>query len=609
MEPNYRGKNGRIDAMAAAWLLANDHVFFRDDDIAWDGQRHSITGIQLNTATVDQLPMLTSDSEPVLRGVIDLMQTLENDASLHVARNVIRPALYDSIREGDLTGITLFNLMACGRAIEITQIDDLTYQVNCDERLVQGIPGFYELVAQMVADMLMYNGASGECQVSCASIRSSAADCYMDDVEVPVSGFAQGHGWEGCVNLSPNGGQPSVLAQNATDVNLDERGFAGLLEDTLNALNDLGNALAEEMGVSPEEFKGMVDAAGKTAWTFNEGKSAKGRRFTVGLPDQFAAVDDCNGRPLAVPVEDYAQGGDDGYMESPQIIYSGLIGDFDEEAQATYRTNMLPELRVQMSRHAIYGNQVASAIGSVVDDWVVKGKNCLVLVYDLQQKSFMPGFLPDCHEYYVKPIVYDHEDMLRVTDSFTKLAPGELKELALEVAKTVEVDKPVELQRLTQLTSYLTSMPTIEEFTELINAVGNVLVMAGSSRMNADLWRVLNRAGDDKSSVIDTLPRVRASAFNGSLQERVRYYTSFVDILEAQKRLGNPDFKAMWLLVGEVFDQLIVDHIEIEDDEEATQETNATGIISIPDNYAAIHDRWIALAPDGANPAATQARM
>ena len=40
MEPQYIGNNGSFRPEAALWLLANDYVFFRPEEIAWDGTHH-----------------------------------------------------------------------------------------------------------------------------------------------------------------------------------------------------------------------------------------------------------------------------------------------------------------------------------------------------------------------------------------------------------------------------------------------------------------------------------------------------------------------------------------------------------------------------------------
>ena len=97
MEPSYVGQNGRIDAMAAAWLLDEDHVFFLDNEITWDGRNHGFIGAQLNAGNMDEVPVFMSNYETLMNGVLDLMMTLEGDDALRVPRDAINPSLHEAI--------------------------------------------------------------------------------------------------------------------------------------------------------------------------------------------------------------------------------------------------------------------------------------------------------------------------------------------------------------------------------------------------------------------------------------------------------------------------------------------------------------------------------
>ena len=126
MEPEYRGINGRIDALAAAWLFANDQLFFMDGDIVWDGTHHSINGLQSNIALQSEAPNFWSDRLALAKGAADLVLYLEQDEDLVVPRNQISPGLHEAIRDGDLTGLTLFNLQACARAFQFLDGSNFT---------------------------------------------------------------------------------------------------------------------------------------------------------------------------------------------------------------------------------------------------------------------------------------------------------------------------------------------------------------------------------------------------------------------------------------------------------------------------------------------------
>lgn len=330
-------------------------------------------------------------------------------------------------------------------------------------------------------------------------------------------------------------------------------------------------------------------------WTFERHQLAVGRRFSVEVPDQWVLTPDENGRPLAR----YEKGVDE-ESEYPQIICSAMAGDLDEETQATLRENVIPEARIQLSRKAIYGNDMANTLSRVVNDWVVEGKNCQVLVFEILMPSIFPGFTSDSYEYHVKPIAYDHEDFLRLTDSWGHLGEGRLKELAFAIAPTVELDGPVELRRLTELEQYCEEPADADAFCTLVGVISNMLNLSGSERTNANLWREIRRSNNDKNClmVAGTMPRIQAEAYNASLDDEVAYYGRLVTALERQHELPVDGFGKMWKLVGEFGDVRVVDHVTMEDDEEAAKAVNSLGIISIPASYQALHKRWEALAPE-----------
>lgn len=333
-------------------------------------------------------------------------------------------------------------------------------------------------------------------------------------------------------------------------------------------------------------------------WTFEQGKTAKGRRFAIGLPDQFAVVEDCDGAPLAVPIEDLEKGKETRYVQSPQIIYSGSAGDFEADVLETYRSTILPEARVQLTRQALYANTMGFMGGGAVDDWLVEGKNCYVQVFEIKLPAYLAGMAPDVYEYYVKPLSYDHDDQLRITDAYGRVAPGWLKNLAFDIARTVELDEPVELDRAVQLARFCEEAVALDEFSEAVSVLGNVLVLSGSGRMSADLRKAIRLVGGDISKVVDDTPKIRAEAYNASLEEMSGYFGILVNALEMQKNLGNSEYAEMWSVVGDFGDTLMVDHMTIEGDEKAAEEANATGLIQIPPYYRQLRNNWQALAPE-----------
>lgn len=344
---------------------------------------------------------------------------------------------------------------------------------------------------------------------------------------------------------------------------------------------------------------GLIALANEVApdcgpWTFDLHQRAQGRRFSVEVPDQWVLTPDEGGRPLAR----YEQGVED-EGEYPQIICSTMAGDLDEEMQATLRENVIPETRIQLSREAIYSNDAANTLSRVVDDWVVEGRNCQVMVFEILMPSIFPGLTPDSYEYHVKPVAYDHEDFLRLADSWNHLGEGQLKELAFAIAPTLELDRPVELERLAELDRYCDEPADADRFCALADGLSNMLNLSNNKRMNANLWREVRRNGNDKGCLLvaGAMPRIQAESFNTGLDDEVAYYGRLVEALERQRELGVDGFERMWKLVGEFGDVRVTDHVTMEDDEEASEAINSLGIISIPAGYQALHERWEALDP------------
>lgn len=231
MEPQYKGMNGRIDALSVGWLFAKDHIFFNEGDITWDGVHHSIVGLQSNVELQSEAPVFWQNRQTLAQGAAELVLELEKDEGLIVPRGQISPGLYGAIGEGDLTGLTLFNLQACGRAfqflngsnvtaygsyvgMEPTADDESNWEtvksvlemagmgelletpvaksmarvVMFDTRLAAGIPNFFGLVTKMYEDMLEYNEISLPYILVFMSTRNLDADQYLGDVDEPVPG-------------------------------------------------------------------------------------------------------------------------------------------------------------------------------------------------------------------------------------------------------------------------------------------------------------------------------------------------------------------------------------------------------------------------------------
>ena len=327
------------------------------------------------------------------------------------------------------------------------------------------------------------------------------------------------------------------------------------------------------------------------SWTFAMHQLVKGRRFSVELPDQYTLIPSGDGRHLAR----YTQGIED-ESKCPEIIYSAMEGDLLGEAKEALSNDIIPEARVQLMRKALYGNEAVNGASRVREDWVVKGRNCQVIVFEVRQPSSLET-TSDNYEYFVLPVAYDHEDFLRLTDAWGHLGEGQLKEIALSLAGTIELDALVNLYRPNELELFCEGAADADAFCECITAVANMLNLSNNERMNANLWRAIRATNNTSAALLTNhgMQRIQAEAYNAGLNEAVTYYGLFVRALEKQTELGTEGLGRMIDMVERYADVFIIDHVTIDGDEDGTNAVNEMGIISIPTAYETLRGRLTAV--------------
>ena len=158
--------NGKMDAMKAAELLYNQSMFLPEGEIYWDGRgHHFIREVKGNADAIYRKDGMIKGLLAISRQIKECMEALEEDESIRIDERTVSPGVYDMIREGDITPITLFNLMSYPGAMEIKREGE-DYTVTYDQRLALAIPGFYDAVATLIYDMRAYNDIAGAFVVS-----------------------------------------------------------------------------------------------------------------------------------------------------------------------------------------------------------------------------------------------------------------------------------------------------------------------------------------------------------------------------------------------------------------------------------------------------------
>lgn len=129
-------------------LFCDGWLFLTHSDVTWDGSSHAVKRIRVNTDKSEGLLGHAREHFTDVPSNIDLCQyvgttleELEKHTELVVPRDDVSPRL-QLLFEGDLTPITLVQLMCVGDWLSVRQTSEDTICVAYDERLARQISGF-----------------------------------------------------------------------------------------------------------------------------------------------------------------------------------------------------------------------------------------------------------------------------------------------------------------------------------------------------------------------------------------------------------------------------------------------------------------------------------
>lgn len=129
-------------------LFCDGWLFLTHSDVTWDGSAHAVKRVRINADKSERLLSHAREHFTDVPSNVDLCQyvgttlaELEKHTELVVPRDDVSPRL-QLLFEGDLTPITLVQLMCVGDWLTIRQSDEGEIRVTYDERLAQQISGF-----------------------------------------------------------------------------------------------------------------------------------------------------------------------------------------------------------------------------------------------------------------------------------------------------------------------------------------------------------------------------------------------------------------------------------------------------------------------------------
>lgn len=129
-------------------VFCDGWLFLEHSDVTWDGSSHVLKRFHINADKSEWLLSRAREHFTDVPSNIDLCQyvgttlvELEKHTELVVPRDDVSPRL-QPLFEGDLTPITLVQLMCVGDWLSVRQTSESEVRVAYDERLAQQISGF-----------------------------------------------------------------------------------------------------------------------------------------------------------------------------------------------------------------------------------------------------------------------------------------------------------------------------------------------------------------------------------------------------------------------------------------------------------------------------------
>lgn len=140
-------------------LFCDGWLFLEHSDVTWDGSSHVLKRVRINADKSEWLLSRAREHFTDVPSNIDLCQyvgatleELEKHAEPVVPRDVVSSRL-QLLFEGDLTPITLVQLMCVGDWLSVRQGNEGEIRVTYDERLAQQISGFGLFMASFVESL------------------------------------------------------------------------------------------------------------------------------------------------------------------------------------------------------------------------------------------------------------------------------------------------------------------------------------------------------------------------------------------------------------------------------------------------------------------------
>lgn len=168
-----RTDSGRISAFYILDLLQSDALYFRENQLVLEGNRHRILGMQFNSEKIDQLKEATSDLAAFARDVQKWMYFCQEKSEIFVPQDELDAQAQLLLHGEPLTAVTLMNLL-CANKIKISRHDNICL-ASADASVKNAFPSLGKHLRRVLQCASVYDGSREEISVIFATSETKDA--------------------------------------------------------------------------------------------------------------------------------------------------------------------------------------------------------------------------------------------------------------------------------------------------------------------------------------------------------------------------------------------------------------------------------------------------
>lgn len=151
-------KNGKMDALKAAWLYFKDVFWTPDDAIVSEGKHNKIKRVDGNLTEYVKYPIFAENLSVFCAEIRKVIEYAEGNSKLIIEKNKFHKDLLQISRGGNITGTICFEFFAWHMLALSPNKDSSQYTVFVDQNLWVGIPDIHGYVTELIKTLRSYNG-------------------------------------------------------------------------------------------------------------------------------------------------------------------------------------------------------------------------------------------------------------------------------------------------------------------------------------------------------------------------------------------------------------------------------------------------------------------